>query len=274
MTLQRFNSIATVLAMILLLGCNNSSKLAQQHFQRAEKLFLSQQYNTAKLELDTIIDRYPDNVEISTRTKDLLFKIKITEQQNNIQFLDSIISIKQSALLPLMQNFEPTNDGSKTLLVHKRQKNINYYGRTYLRPILDSIGNFHISSYYCGESYIHHQQINVTAGNESATSEIIEKDDFNNRQFNDGGLYWEVVQYKAGKDNGVIDFIAQHADQTIKVQFMGKRNAVAWMESADKESIRDGYEISFLLKEISTLLKEKENAHAELKRLGAQQNDK
>ncbi len=274
MKLQLINSTTTILIMILLLSCNNSSKLAQQHYQKAEKLFLSEQYNTAKLELDSIIDKYPDNVEISTRAKDLLFKIKTSEQQNNIRFIDSIILIKQSALLPLMDHFEPVNDGSKTLLVHKRQKNINYYGRTYLRPTLDTLGNFHISSYYCGESYIHHQQIKVSAGNESTISEIIEKDDFNNRQFDDGGLYWEVVQYKEGKDNGVIDFIAQHADQTIKVQFIGKRNTVVWMEKADKESIRDGYEISFLLKEISTLRNERDKAYTELKRLGSQHNDK
>ncbi|PZX12942.1 hypothetical protein LX69_02746 [Breznakibacter xylanolyticus] len=267
--MKQYLILITLAIVVATTGCHTSQKKAEARYAVADSLFCNHQYHTAKLELDSIIELYPEQIAVTTRAKDLLHKINISEQENNLRFLDSLMVVKRDSLAPLMQNFEITDDGSRKTLVHKQQKRINYYGRTYLRPTLDTLGNFYLTSYYCGEGNIHHTHIKVTAGDASMVSETIEPDGFYNRQFDDGGLYWEVVQYRDGKDNGVIDLIARNADKTIKVQLMGKRNTVVWMEKPDKEAIRDGYEISFLLKEIAQLQKEKENAYNELKRLGA-----
>ncbi len=76
-----------------------------------------------------------------------------------------------------------------------------------------------------------------------------------------------MVNYKDGADNGIIDFIAQNVDKPLKVHFMGKGNYYIVMEKFDKEAISDGYEISFVLKDIAKIKKEISNVREELKRL-------
>jgi hypothetical protein len=207
-------------------------------------------------------------IEYTTRAEDLLSKIKIEEQRSNLAFLDSMLKIKEGELQPLMENFIPTSDyGSKTLLVHKRQRTENSYNRTYIRTHLEPDGTFYISSYYSGSHNINHSSIKVYHQNQSMQTEDIPYDEYENRHFDDGDNKWEVVKYKNGKDNGVIDFISKNIDQPLKAQFIGNKSVYIVLERTDKEAIRDGYEISFILKDITRIKKEKENSARELKLL-------
>jgi hypothetical protein len=245
-------------------------ELAQAKYNKAEQLFTEKKFNDSKLEIDSLIELYPSQIEFVTRGNDLLRKITIEEQNQNLVFLDSMLAVKQAELAPLMKNFIESSDyGTKKILIHKRQKPENSYDRTYLRAHLDLEGNFYISSRYTGTDKIHHDQIKVYFSGKEALSEVVTEDGFNNRCFEDGELQWEVINFKDGKDNGVIDFIAHNADQSLKVQFRGKKYYYIVMEKFDKEAIRDGYEISFVLKEIKQIEEEINKAKAELKRLNA-----
>ncbi|MBK3519857.1 hypothetical protein [Carboxylicivirga marina] len=263
--------ILTTSLLILLAACGpNQQELAKVKFNRAEQLFIDKKFNDAKLEIDSIEVLYPNQIEYITRGHDLLRKITIEEQRQNLLFLDSMLAVKQAELKPLMKNFIESSDyGSKKILIHKRQKPENSYGRIYLRAHLDLEGNFYISSRYTGTERIYHDQIKVYFSGNTALSEEIAEDGFNNRHFEDGENQWEVVNYKDGKDNGVIDFIANNADKSLKVQFRGKKYYYIVMETFDKEAIRDGYEISFVLKEIERVKEEISKVNAELKRLNA-----
>jgi len=245
-------------------------ELAQAKYAKAEQLFADKKFNDAKLEIDSIEELYPSQIEFITRGQDLLRKITIEEQQQNFVFLDSMLKAKEEELKPLMKNFIESSDyGAKKILIHKRQKPENAYGRTYLRAHLDLEGNFYISSRYTGTDRIFHDQIKVYFSGNEALSEEVAEDGFNNRHFEDGENHWEVINFKDGTDNGVIDFIANNADKSLKVQFRGKKYYYIVMEKFDKEAIRDGYEISFVLKEIEQINEEIAKVKAELKRLNA-----
>jgi hypothetical protein len=260
-----------LLLFIILTSCGpNKQELAKEKFNKAEQLFNQKKFNDAKLEIDSIEELYPNQIEYITRGNDLLRKITIEEQRQNLVFLDSMLQVKQSELEPLMKNFIESSDyGAKKILIHKRQKPENSYGRTYLRAHLDLEGEFYISSRYTGAERIYHDQIKVYFSGNNALSEEIKEDGFNNRHFEDGETQWEVVNFKDGKDNGVIDFIANNAKQSLKVQFRGKKYYYIVMEKFDKEAIRDGYEISFVLKEIKRIKEEVKKVKAELTRLNA-----
>ena len=116
--------------------------------------------------------------------------------------------------------------GAKTLLIHKRQRPENSFNRSYISAQLNTEGEFFISSRYVGEEHIYHKQIKVYDKESKILSEEIEKDDFQNRHFDDGEFKWEVVQYKDGKDNGVVDFIASNVDKPLKVEFIGKKHRI------------------------------------------------
>ncbi|MBS2213003.1 hypothetical protein KEM09_16415 [Carboxylicivirga mesophila] len=261
----------TLFVALLFASCGpNKQELAKAKYNRAEQLFADKNFNDAKLEIDSIAELYPGQIEYITRGNDLLRKITIEEQKQNKVFLDSMLQTKQAELEPLMKNFIESSDyGAKKILIHKRQKPENSYGRTYLRAHLDLDGNFYISSRYTGTDRIYHDQIKVYFSGNEAQSEVVPEDGFNNRHFEDGENQWEVINFKDGKDNGVIDFIAQNANQSIKVQFRGKKYYYIVMEKFDKEAIRDGYEISFVLKEIKRIEEELNKVKAELNRLNA-----
>jgi hypothetical protein len=254
-----------------MISCGPSEQeLAQEKFNKAEQLYGEKQFNEAKLMIDSIIEIHSGQIEFVTRAKDLLRTITIKEQEANLQFLDSMLVAKNEELKPLMKSFTESSDyGSKPILIHKRQKPENSYGRIYLRAHLDLEGNFFISSRYTGEERIYHNHIRVYNSGKAAMSEIIEEDGINNRHFDDGEISWEVINFKNGTDNGVIDFIANNWDQPLKVQFRGKKYHYILMEKFDKEAIRDGYEISFVLKEIKRIKSEISKVKKELSRLNA-----
>nr|WP_319401545.1 hypothetical protein [uncultured Carboxylicivirga sp.] len=262
-------SLLFILLPLFITACGpNREKAAQSKFNKAEEYFKNKQFNDAKLIIDTINDEFTDQIEFTTRANDLLRKITIDEQRNNLVFLDSLLNEKEKELKPLLKNFTESSDyGSKKILIHKRQKPANSYNRIYLRAHLDWNGIFYISSHYTGTERIHHNQIKVYFNSNSALSEKIKEDGFLNRSFEDGENIWEVVTYKDGKDNGVIDFIASNWKESLKVQFIGKKYYYIVMEKFDKEAIRDGYETSFVLKEIKRIKDEKEKVKKELSRL-------
>ena len=243
-------------------------EVAADAFVRAQKLYEAKQFNDTKLLLDSIIENLPGQIEYVTRSEDLLRTIQTSEQEQNLVFLDSLLKAKKEELKPLMKNFRKSDEyGAKEILIHKRQKPENSYGRTFIRAHLDMDGNFYISSRYTGEYRLHHNRIKVYYNKKSATTEKVEEDGFLNRSFEDNGTMWEVVSYKDGMDNGVIDFIAANWDKSLKVQFIGKKYYYIVMEKFDKEAIRDANEISFVLKDIAHIKKEIKNTKYQLSRL-------
>ncbi len=255
--------------LLLMASCGPTrEELAKGKYVEAESLFNAKQFNDAKLIIDSIADLFPDQIEYVTRANTLLRTITIREQEENLVFLDSMLLVKENELEPLMKNFRESDEyGHDKILIHRRQKPENSYDRVYLRAHLDTKGEFYISSRYTGLEWIHHNQIKVYNSGNKVLSEIVPEDGFQNRHFEDGENKWEVVNYKDGKDNGVIDFIASNWDQSLKVQFIGKKHYYILMEKFDKEAIRDGYEISFVLKDIARIKEEKEKVEKELVRL-------
>ncbi len=255
-----------VLFSVIFISCGPSEKeRAADAFNRAQKLYDAKNFNDTKLLLDSIIENMPGQIEYVNKAENMLRTIKIAEQEHNLTFLDSMLTVKQEELKPMMKNFIESNEyGSKTLLIHKRQKPENSYGRTFVRAHLDMDGNFYISSRYSGDHYIYHDQIKVYYSGNSAITDKVEFDGFDNRRYEDGGTYWEIVNYKDGKDNGVIDFIAANWDKPLKVQFRGKKYYYIVMEKFDKEAIRDANEIAVVLKEIKRIKDEITNVKKQL----------
>ncbi|SMO66073.1 hypothetical protein SAMN06265379_104147 [Saccharicrinis carchari] len=266
---NNINWLTVSVLLLLLAACGPSAEqIAKEKFDRAQKLFTRELHNDAKLVLDSIIEQTPNEIEYVTRAEDLLRTIKIGEQERNLAFFDSALVKKEEELKVLMKNFTVSKDyGPKEILIHKRQRPQNSYSRTYLRAHLNMDGDFYISSRYVGNKYIYHNKIKVYNQGQSVTSSEVQEDGFDNRKFEDQGTYWEVVNYKHGADNGIIDFIAQNVDKPLKVHFMGKGNYYIVMEKFDKEAISDGYEMAFVLKDIAKIKTEIANVKQELNRL-------
>ncbi|MCA1744490.1 MAG: hypothetical protein LC643_02025 [Bacteroidales bacterium] len=263
------NKLIYLLPILLFFSCGPTrQEQAQEKLTEAISLKDSGNFNMAKLKLDTLIQAFKDLPEETKSAQALLREINVSEQERNLMFLDSALIIQEALLEPLMKNFILSDEyGSAKILIHKRQRPENSYNRTFLRAHLNEEGDFYISSRYHGTKWIYHQQIKVYYQNQSVLSEIVQEDGFNNRRFEDGEFKWEIVNYKDGKDNGIVDFIANNWESPLRVQLMGKSHAYIIMEKFDREAIRDGYEISFVLKEIDRIKVERKRINQTLRRL-------
>jgi hypothetical protein len=259
----------TFFILFSLMSCGPSrEEIVSNKLNEAIMLRDSGQYNLAKLKLDTIINQFKDMTDEVAYAIKILDEIKLLEQQRNLQYLDSMISLKEKELEPLLKNFIRSDEyGTQPIYIHKRQRPENSYNRTFLRAHLDTNGEFYISSRYYGRTWIQHNQIKVYNAGQSVTSEVVPEDGYLNRRFQDGESKWEIVTYKDGADNGIINFIASNADKPLKVQFIGKKHYFIVMESFDKEAIRDGYETSFVLRELAGLKKERKQVLQQIEQL-------
>ncbi|MGQ1891289.1 hypothetical protein ACT29H_12690 [Thermophagus sp. OGC60D27] len=255
--------------MIGLISCGPSrKKIVSEKLDEVILLRDNGRFNLAKLKLDTIINDFNDLTEEVAFAMRMLDEIKLMEQHRNLEYLDSMIVEKEKELEPLLKNFIRSEDyGTQPILIHKRQKPENSYNRTFLRAHLDTNGEFYISSRYYGSSWIMHNQIKVYNAGESVTSELVPEDGYLNRRFEDGPSKWEIVSYKDGADNGIINFIASNVDKPLKVQFIGKKYYYIVLEKYDKEAIRDGYETSFVLRELTGLRNERQQVLQQIDRL-------
>jgi hypothetical protein len=67
---------------------------------------------------------------------------------------------------------------------------------------------------------------------------------------------WEKVSYRNGKDNGVIEFIADHTDRKLKAVFLGKGQFYIILEEFDKTAVKDALALSKAIKSKNELEKE------------------
>lgn len=267
--IRKYQGLTMALTLFILWGCTPSAvRMTDEKFDEAKALKDYGNFNLAKLKLDSVIVLAGSNSEKGKEALKLLAEIEIDEQERNLRFLDSVLVEHEELLVPLMKNFELSDEyGSEKQLIHKRQKPENSYNRTYLRAHLGEEGNFYISSRYHGLKWINHNKIRVYFGPESVISEQVSDNGIDMRRFEDGEFKWEFVYYKEGKDNGVVDFIASNADKPLRVEFIGKSREYVIMEQYDREAIRDAYEISFILKEIKRIKDEKKNSEELLNKL-------
>lgn len=267
MITHRIASLSLLLMVMVACGPSRQEQ-AQTRLAEIEQLRDAGNFNLARLKVDTLVRSFSDQQEQVTQANLIMNEISILEQKRNLAFLDSMQAVQEALLEPMMKNFIISDEyGTEKILIHKRQKPENSYNRTFLRAHLNEAGEFYISSRYHGDQWIYHQQIKVYNQDQSVLSEVIPEDGFDNRRFEDQGAKWEIVNYKNGKDNGVIDYIAAHWKEPLKVQFIGKRYFYILMEQFDKEAIRDGYEISFVLKELNRIKAEKEKVNQALRKL-------
>lgn len=254
------------LLAVFVLACGPSDKeLGRKLLAQGQKQKALHKYNSSKVLLDSMISRFPEQLELISLARVELKSIVILEQERNVFYLDSLLKIKQRELSPLLENFTLVSDnGEDTLLIHKRQRPENSYNRSYIRANLNTNGDFYLSSQYVGEANINHTNMKAICGDLVAQSAEFKEDGFVSRHFEDEDTKWEVIVFKNGSDNGISDLIASHAEDAIRVELRGGSGYTIYLEDFDKEAIKDGYEISFVLKEISGLSQNLANARKAL----------
>ncbi len=252
--------VLLTLCLSLLFACTNPDKKALEQLEIARALYESNNFNQAKLEVDNIRNFYPKAYNVIKQGNRLMRDIELKEQQRTIGYCDSTLKIKESEVTPLTEGFILEKDTAYEEVgnwVYKTQvieKNVN---RCYLRTTVNEKGKIALSSIYRGSGPLKHSAIKVEGqGGEFANTLTMAEDGANNYTFNDGGVYNEIVTYKNGTDNGVISFINNNQNQTLKVTFIGKRNLTTTLSKEDKIALEKSFNLAATLSDIELMKKE------------------
>lgn len=247
--------VAGILLVTLLASCGDNYKK-----KAASKLELATSYcqkgdSAAAVQLlDSIPVLFPEAFKIVEQANELNKKINAEILFRKQDQLDKIAS--RLAELEKSFNQEKTDYDQFTQYVPKQQNAERRWDQSYIQIHLDERGNLYISSNYYGKEWLDHVAIRVYDGVFQAKTDTIPLGDINNYHGEFMDMHWEKVSYKNGKDNGVIQFIADNADRNLKAVFIGKRMYYIVLEKFDKQAIKDALALSVALKQKAELEKE------------------
>ncbi|PTN08333.1 hypothetical protein [Mangrovibacterium marinum] len=230
-----------------LISCGKSEKqLASEKLQLAESYY-QQGDTTLALQLaDSVQNYYKGAIQQVVSAGQ--FKKKVYGELL-YKAQDELDSVK-TQLTALQKNFvtEKTEFDRYTQFIHKRQQFQRRWNKSFIQIYLDERGEIYISSNYYGKQALDHTGIRVYDGDLQAKTEQIPVGSPLNHQSDFMNMKWEKVSYTDGKENGVIAFIAEHADRNLKAVFLGKRYYYIILEKYDKEAFVEALALSKALK--------------------------
>ncbi len=244
--------IAVLFAGLFLFACGPSDEeKARAKLNHAQALLEKNDTAAALLHLDSIPRLYPKAVYSLNAAKNLVGEVQFELLHRTESELDSL-KIKITELEKPFTK-EKTEFDRYAQYTHNRQTFQRAWDRSYIQVHLDERGEIYLSSNYHGEKWLNHIALRVYDQGEDAKTEEIPIGDPNNHRSDFMEAKWEKVSYRNGKDNGVMEFIAEHADRNLKAVFLGKEYYYIILESYDKQAVKDALLLSAAIRQKSKL---------------------
>ncbi len=243
------------LTAVLIVACGPSDEEKARAKMNVAKMYLEKNDTaTALLHLDSIAKLYPEAVYSANAAKNLINELNFDILNRRQNDLDSVnISIAE---LEKPFEKEKTEFDRYTQYIHKRQTFQRAWDRSYIQVHLDERGDLYISSNYNGDKWLNHVALRVYDQGDDAVTDTIPLGSVDNHHSDFIDSKWEKVAYRNGKDNGVIEFIANNADRRLKAVFLGNRYYYIILETYDKQAVRDALALSKMLKRRTRLANE------------------
>lgn len=246
---------SAIFLVFVFFACGPSDEeKARAKMNYAKVLLEKQDTAMAVMHLDSIALLYPKAPYSINAAKNLLTEINFELLHRKETALDTI----KSRIAELENSFvkEKTVFDRYTQYIHKRQTFQRAWNRSYLKIHLDERGDLYLSSNYHGKNSINHYGLRVYDADISAKTDSVPVGDANNHQSDFMEFKWEKVSYRNGKDNGVIEFIANNTNRKLKAVFLGKGQNYIILEEFDKTAVKDALALSQAIKSKSELEKE------------------
>ena len=256
--------IVGILLGAVLFSCGKSYKQqAADKFDQAVGLCDKKDTTSALQCLDSILFLYPEAFETIEKAKsfsqklnsEILFRKQdqFDKLTNHLSELEQLFSTEKTEYDRFMQ------------YIPKAQNFERRWDQSFIKLHLDERGELFISSNYYGTDWLNHVGLRVYDGVFQAKTDTVDLGDPNNHHSEFMGKHWEKVSYKNGKDNGVIQFIADNVDRNLKAVFLGKRMYYIVLEQFDKQAVRDALALSEALKQKAHLEKEISDLQSKVK---------
>lgn len=243
----------TALAIFIFSCKPSDEEKARIRLNNAKELLEKGDTIFALMQLDTVL-LYPKAVYAINSAKNMMAEINfilLKKKESELDSLDARIT-----RLETLFDRQKTEFDRFTQYIHKRQNFERAWNKSFIQVHLDEKGNIFLSSNYHGKDVLNHYAIRVYDGELSTKTDSVPVGSDQNHQSDFMDYKWEKVSYVNGKDNGVMQFIADHADKNLKAVFIGRRQFYIILESFDKQAIKDALELSAAIKQKGNLEKE------------------
>lgn len=250
--------------MFFLASCGQEEKKANELLSRAESSFQSANYSEAKLLIDSIRNSYPKVFDVRRKAIMLKQQVELKEQQISLEYLDSMMAVKQLALDSIKSDYILEKDtayqeiGNYFYPSQVVEKNI---GRTFLRANVNEKGEMSLTSIYCAGGSLNHTSVKVSS-NDAFAQTPASPDVYVS---SDLGRKIEKADYKLGADGGVIGFIIANRDaKSLKLEFIGDRTYRTLMYSPDIKAIVEVAKLAQILSSMEEIRKEQKEANLKI----------
>ena len=248
---------------VYLISCGKSEKqLAAGKLHLAGSLYEKGDTTQALAQADSVRLLYRRAVQEVSAAEQLTRKIYgdlLYRKQDELDTINKVITGLEKHFVT-----EKTGLDQYVRYLHKRQDPEKRWNKSFISVHLNGKGDLSISSNYYGETWLDHIGIRVYDRDLQARTDTVKLGHVLNHHSDFLNTKWEKVTYMNGADNGVIAFIARHADRNLKAVFLGKRYYYIILEDYDKKAVADGLYLSKALKRRAVLEKEIEALRARI----------
>lgn len=241
-------------SLSLFTSCGESvEQQAARVLQTARTAYENGDYQSAKIQLDSLKLQFPKAFEARREALKLTREVELAEQQRSVACFDSLLLVKRGELEKMLQSggftFEKNEKyqevGNFMVASQAPMKNLN---NSYLRGQVDEKGVMTITSIYKGRP-IGHNKVKVSCGDSFAES-VNPLNVYTSKHM---GVTTERADFRFGKDEGIIGFIVLNNNKSIKVELSGKSTYSYTMRKEDVKAIASLYDLSMQLRTIEEL---------------------
>ena len=258
------NIFLMAVTILLLAGCGKT-KEAQAHLAEAQRLYQNQNFEEAKIAIDSIRIHYPREIAVLKETLVLMRLVERGESERNITYCDSLTPIRLEEAEILKKGFilekdpEYNDIGNYVWQQQTIERNVE---RSYVRCGVDERGEIYLASVYFGSRAINHTGLKLSTPDGSFAETVpIPYDGGMNYRFRDEGNTTEVVTYKNEKCLDAVNFVYGVDDRIrIKADYTGGSAFSLYLSENDKQAIKATWDLAAVLSDIEAMRKEKEKS--------------
>lgn len=251
------NILYIVVALLVCISsCKpNDKEQAENMLKRASSLYTSDSLNSAKILIDSIHYKFPEQIEVRKNASALMNQIEYRENNRNLVYFDSLFSVLKLIHDSISNNFTITDTlySSKRVYVHKKRGKY-YYPRTNLIAEVAENGDLNLISVYSGRK-LSHDSIKVSYSDVYANTLTVPVTSSYNYSFTDMGVTWEYVTFSPNVQNNILGFIELYNDKLLTVSLYGERSYRYFLEPEDKKILAETIYFSKIKKEFYTIEK-------------------
>ena len=178
--------------------------------------------------------------------KDSLQYIQALSTRN---YSDSMLQVLMPQVDPLLQQFKyEKNDDYEQHghYVHKLLTTDRNTSRNYLQAYVTDDNHLTLQSYYFGSQPLNQHTVKLTIGEDFVQAQG------HNHTFQAEGNY-EILTIPENDALRLLEQIAAHNEERIKVSLLGKREQIYYLQTNEKQALAHTYRLAVIMQDIATL---------------------